>query len=105
MQRGSATVVLGWGGETGVNRYRASVLQGEEFWKLAAQQRECTQHYSAKQLETAKAVNFMLVYFTTVLKMGITSSYIEDNFLISLQSSTTASERCQAIDRQLVSTV
>ena len=26
-------VVLGWGGETGVNRHGASVLQDEEFWK------------------------------------------------------------------------
>ena len=42
VQRGSGMVaVLGWGGETGVNRHRASVLQDEEFWKLATQQREC----------------------------------------------------------------
>ena len=38
-------------------------------------------------------------------KTGMTSSHIEDFFLISLKSSSTASKCCQAIDRQLVSTV
>ena len=38
-------------------------------------------------------------------KTGMASSHIEDFFLISLKSSSTASKCCQATDRQLVSTV